>query len=82
MWGGGDRREDVMTAVTQHESDACLKPGLTVAQAGETVKRIGLLALTFAPVPTILSVSSSSGIGDGRAKEGICGGMSSQSVRE
>nr|WP_086424940.1 LysM peptidoglycan-binding domain-containing protein [Nitrospira cf. moscoviensis SBR1015] len=43
---------------------------VTVAQAGETVKRVGWLALTFAPVPTILSVSSSLGIGDGRAKGG------------
>jgi LysM repeat protein len=43
---------------------------VTVAQAGETVKRVGRLALTFAPVPTILSVSSSLGIGDGRAKGG------------
>lgn len=59
-----------MTAVTQHESGNSLEPEQTVAQAGETVKRVGLLALTFAPVPTILGVSSSSRISDGRVKGG------------
>jgi LysM repeat protein len=59
-----------MTAVTQHEDGNSLGAGADRSTGWGNGQTGRLLALTFVPVPTILSVSSSSGIVDGRVKGG------------